>query len=75
MNKIYNIDDITTAQALKTYVTKAMIESKCSPSEIKEYTIQANKYDFGYMQQVSKEYIEMLNERNKPQECKVTYFK
>lgn len=75
MNNVYSIDGIDTAQALRTYVQKAMQESKCTPSEIKEYTIQANKYDFAYMQQISKEYVEMLNERNKPQECKVTYFK
>ena len=75
MNKTYSIDGITTAQALKTYVQKAMQECKCTPSEIKEYSIQAAKYDFRYMQQISKEYIDMLNERNQPQECKITYFK
>ena len=41
-----------------------MQECKCAPSEIKEYSIQASKYDFSYMQQISKEYIDMLNERN-----------
>lgn len=71
----YSIEGITTAQALRTYVQKAMQECHCTPSEIKEYSIQATKYDFSYMQQISKEYIDLLNERNKPQECKISYLK
>lgn len=72
----YTLKGLTTQQAIKQYVLNAMTEMKLGQEEIQEYTRQIKRYDFSYLQQVSQEYIDMLNsleEERKNPTCKVYY--
>lgn len=70
---MYSIKDLNDAHSIKQYVIKAMQKCKCGISEIKEYQNQCNMYDYSYLLQISQEYIDMLNNMEKPIECKITY--
>lgn len=69
----FTLAGLETAHEIKQYVIKAMQKCKLGLTEIKEYQRQANMYDFSYLQQISQEYIDMLNRNNKPQDIKITY--
>lgn len=55
------------------YVVESMKKCKLGPSEIQEYERLARSGDWAFCLKTSQEYIDMLNEMNKPVECKVTY--
>lgn len=69
----FTLEGLNTAHEIKQYVVKAMQKCKLGLTEIREYQNQANMYDFAYLQQISQEYIDMLNRNNKPQEIKISY--
>lgn len=58
---MYSLEGLDTAHAIKQYVIKSMQKCKCGTTEIKEYQRQVDRYDFIYLQQISQEYIDMLN--------------
>ena len=73
---MYTLDGLKNSNAIKQYVLKAMQEMKLGSEEQMEYLNQIRKYDFSYLQQVSQEYVEMLNkikEEQKHSTCKITY--
>lgn len=58
---MYSLEGLNTAHEIKQYVIKAMQKSKCGITEIREYQKQVDRYDYVYLQQLSQEYIDMLN--------------
>jgi len=73
---MYSIDGLKTSNAIRQYVLKAMQEMKLGTEEQMEYMNQIRRYDFSYLHQISKEYIDMLNkmkEEKKKSTCRISY--
>lgn len=71
---MYTLDNVEpNAKAIKEYVLKCMKELKLGSIEVREYERQANMYDYNYLVTISKEYLEMMNNMQSQQECKVYY--
>ena len=71
---MYNLNNVDgNAHDIIGYVKACMKEKKCGSTEIREYEKQAKMYDYTHLLNVSQEYIDMLNQMEQQQECKVTY--
>lgn len=71
---MYSLDKVDkTANAIINYVKQCMKEKKIGATEVKEYERQCKQYGFDHLLTISQEYIDMLNNMEQNQECKVTY--
>lgn len=71
---MYSLDNVNkTVQDITSYVKQCMSEKKLGVTEIREYETQCKCLNFDEFLHVSQEYIDMLNNMEKEQECKVTY--
>ena len=70
---MYSLDGLKTAKEVTEYVVKSMQDKKLGNEEIKMYRRAVRYCDYSDLLKESQDYLDMLNNMDKPCECKVTY--